>query len=1255
MSGGNLTVRFKVDTKWLQLPGREVPEYREGVLDAARHPLYREGELGRVYARKELARFTYIDKVTNGQEAYKKRGGSTRDYILEVVSKVIAVILSTLSVLMPLAFCYLPAWVPFGIGLPVILVLSIVQSQIKARIEIYKREQEFLPNLSRFVQKSTFKDLKIIGKEDLPVMDERLKSDEMMHADKIKQVKEGKRPLLEHPISPDSRFDLDAPSYQKHRVATIASRYDLEISPYLLQAVAAEYAGMPHKREKWEKVLNVQCDILAGAREGYFKEFSKKIEKKQEMAYEASQLPNSPLVDYPTITLRSDIESRVQLYNRFYLKLERLESLRKEGEALYGTAPEGWQQYLDLAEEAKAELEECEKKVESLEESLDAPILVPDFKPHRIFYRLNGETCRIEEQLLNWIAAHPSKRHKAIQAKLDSYIIQEMPTKEESKRLATWIDKHPLEADQTIVHLGLKFPMEFKTWMNKNQWMHFETPRDLCERFDLVRKSFPDRIQEVLTGQQLGVVFANWVKQHPDQIDRTIMDLVDHFPEELKGWIEKHPQMRFETARDLFHYSIKAVECFQAARRAFKDLKVETEAIDTFEKTMMIPLAVAIAGQSEAVEFKQKFKATFMKLPTIPFAKVPKKFIREKPSALKSRKIEEISLNKLLREFDSQMLFTNRARNYVLCIRLIALFTIEGIVACYFATPWLFWGLCVLAALGEGVSYYVDRKLEEMERKKQAIKLQHILRDHPEIDVIPGTKPHLQTLKEVQRKYGLEGVRPTWARILTEESGTPLETAGNHAEAVEATRDLAEEGSGLAAAYLEDALLNLYSQKNALQALNKNEPTLEGRIESMEKVLYPEEETREPKKLTPKEKLTKELREVAEKQREESQKQYQQRHQLEKELDGLTKHALYETNQMAILNCKQSHFDVLAQILPPDLLEKILSKEAIEEYLGKVDPSQKKRHAQALYNLAILQADQAVPTPSTLKAQLEKIQDTLKKIKDRRSQLLQDYCVNKIHEINAVIADVNSQHVKISKKFSENPVEETQKELKQNRAHYDSLLKALEEYQSGLLKSCYVPLVRERQLVGEALDKLAEKKIYMETKCKEFGQVSRRFAWLERLLTPQFVKEPVLQAEIDLLLKTLEMEPLELDSTIDVRQLLWDIKEKLSSFWTKFLSFEEEMSQLLKLPPAHRLILAKLLRKLQILQNDKDYKKKTKVDKKLNVTKARLKEIQEEMTLLMEKYGELSKQIRSESPADWYKREDGLPKQLPWVSGKKLL
>ena len=1295
MSGGDLTVNFKVDTSWLQLPRRGTPPYREG-------------EPGKVYARKELNRFVHIDKISDEQNAYATEGGSTRDYVLDVISKVIAVILPTLSVLMPLAVCYLPPWAPFGIGLPVILILSIVQSQIKSKIEIYKREQTFIPLFSDFLQHPTFKTLQPMGQEDLPVQDERLKSDEMMH----EEVEE-RRPLLKRPEKPDSRFDLDVPSYRYRTVATIANRYDVEISPYLQQAVAAEYAGMPHKQEKWIGVFNLQEDILAAAREGDFKAFSKKIAKREELSCES----NCPAVDYPPLTLRSYVKSLAELYNRFYLKIKSLDHLHKEGEALYSVSAEGWQQYLELAGTAKAQLEKCKEDADRLDEILFAP----DYALELIFYRLNAETRRIEEQLQKWIAAHPTKRHRAIQTRLDHYVIQVMFTENEFKRFTAWVNEHPHEANQKIVKLGQKFPIEFKAWMDKHPQLHFETARDLLERVGLIRKSFPHPIQEVLTAQQLGVVFVNWVEQHPDLIDQTILDLAGRFPKELKGWIEQHPQMRFETARDVFSRSVKVFELFQAAERAYKGLKKESHAIDAFEETIMAPLAAEISGQNGAVEFKQKFRAAVTKLPAIPFAK---EVIPEKTSPLKSRKIEEISLNKLLRDVDSQMIFTNRARKYGLRIPLVALFAIEAIVAFYLSTPWIYWGLGALAALGEGVSYYVDKKLQEMERKKQAIKLQYILRDHPEIGVVPGTKSHLKPVKQAQQKYGLDGVGATWARILTEDTGTPVESAQNLLAAAEATRTLAKEGSEVAATYLEAALLNLYSQRSVLQAIGKKDRAhsaqlrnLTKRIENIEKVMYSAEEAPEPKNPTPKQLLAKKLREAAEKQRQEAQKAHRQRHQLEKELDVLTKRTLYETNQMAIVNFKQFHFDAIAQILPSNFLERSLSqeekqkyldsidlslkqrhtsvlqvlsslqieklplaaaleaklkekaidqvyfdelvkmlpvlserrhtKEEVQEYLLRIDKSLKQRHAQALQNLSSFQTDEEVPTPSTLKVKREAIQANLTAIQNRRSELLHAYHDSKIKEIQTVIADVNSEHDKMSKKLSRHQKTDLQKEqernrlkkeqernllqkeLERNRAHHDNLLKALEEYKSGVRKSCYVPLARERQLVGEALDTLAEKEIYMETKRKEFRRVSRQFAILENL----FTSEPVLQAEIDLLLETLKMVPLPPDpeKPIVSDELLRNIKKKLGSFPfnllsndIKFLAFKEEIDQLRMLPPEQRLGLAQLLRKLQNLQNDKDYQSNNTVDTNAALAKENLKGIREEMVLLKKKYNELS-------------------------------
>ncbi|MFC2049272.1 hypothetical protein ACFLR2_01195 [Chlamydiota bacterium] len=759
MSGG----KFSVDISWKGLLHEAPPAY------AAQTP-------HSTIARKEKARFFYLQHIEDWRKSDAAIGAKWAK-VFDVASKVMAIVSASFSVLMPLAIFYLPAWVPWGIGIPLILALSYAQFKVKSKVEIYQREKEYVPLFDGFLKQPTVKGLQPTGEADLPATDERLKSDLMMRDELEKR----------HPAS-------------GKELASLANRLGLEVTPYLQQAVAAEQAGQSQIREKWKGVQNLTHDVTAAAREEDLPKFIKKMKEKEALAHEEPH----PTARYGPGTVRGSLQAVLQLYRSFCAQFKELDALRKQGEALYNASPDFWAAYAEEAAKVKGVLEQYGNERTA---HLDEFVLAPDFASQLVLYNLLDQTRQLKGALEAWIAAHPTKRHEAIRAQLQQYGKEEVLTKEQLKIFAQWIVKHPRGAEQKLIHVSKQLP------------------------------------------------------------------------EGLKSWVEKHPQMRFETVNDVYDRADDVSDHFIAAQAAFALLKVEEKALTTFETEFMTPLKGMITGQSGSSKFTRVLQTAFTKMPAIPFAKEP----LPKEESLRVRKVEEIHLNRLLKSIDSQMLFTNRVRKYALRIPLVVLFAIEGIAAIYLSTPWIFWGICVLALVGEGISYFVDRRLQQMERKKQAIKLQHILRDHPEIGVVPGTRLRLDAVKEVQKKYGLEGVRPTWARILTEEPNTLFEDP----------RTLAEEGSKEADAYLQNTLIHLRSWHVQTQD-RAQKKALRAEIKCIEKVLSPQVKEVSPKRV-----------------------QEEARQERLKAFDQVTRRILYQIKQLAYLQQAEKELQALNQ-LPQD-------------------------------------------------------------------------------------------------------------------------------------------------------------------------------------------------------------------------------------------------------------------------------------------------------------------------------------------------
>ncbi len=219
----------------------------------------------------------------------------------------------------------------------------------------------------------------------------------------------------------------------------------------------------------------------------------------------------------------------------------------------------------------------------------------------------------------------------------------------------------------------------------------------------------------------------------------------------------------------------QAIEKGYDAFQKQKDQLVNEQTLDQFKKTTMAPLNAIISQQGTQSKTRDILSVLLQKFPAEPFVEEE---LPENP-ILRRRKIEELRLDEMLKACDKEMLRTNMIRLLAVRGPLIILLIVEGILASIISGPWTFWGLCLLTMAGEGISYYVNYRLRLMERKKEAIKLQYILRDHPDIGAIPGNHPELAQLKEVQGKYGLEGIAPTWARALTDSQtvSQELETA----------------------------------------------------------------------------------------------------------------------------------------------------------------------------------------------------------------------------------------------------------------------------------------------------------------------------------------------------------------------------------------------------------------------------------------------------------------------------------------------
>jgi hypothetical protein len=643
---------------------------------------YSKTRFARPYTRQERARFFLIDSVESWQKECRSRS-ERRVKFLDVAAKIIRVFMAILSVFMCLAIFNFPAWVPWGLTLPAIFVLSIVSAKLGEKAEVAKRDMEFAPLLEEFLKTHSFKTLHPIGEWDLPEVDERLKSDLLMKEELQKR----------HPRSGKKIEDL-------------AQRLDLDLTPYLRQSVACRLAGITKTEEKWIKVTKA----LRESRGHLRKEDLQKWEKAGQETFGTAYQGLSPL-DFSPPTIKEHVEAVVRMYGTFSQVIFKVQQLAEEGEALYGAPyafPDkkgqlyaSWQKYLEDAISIKEQIDPLVEllKNETTADFSSAFTIMEEDALRLSLFKLIDNTRQIEANLKGWIAAHPQKRLAAFEEKIAAF-----------------------------------------------------------------EKKF----------------------------------------NEIKADIKLAPKMgeALRTAKQ------KLVALKSGLTESAGNDASRTQALDAFNKEVMAPLSLCMNLRGESSKVKIWFQAFFNKLPAAPFVR---ETLPKEDGPVRMRKVEEIRLNAMLQKIDAKMLRTNLIRVGLLRMPLYLLFAIEAIFAIYFSIPWFFWIGCAFAVASEGISYYIDYRLRQANRQKQAVKLQHVLLNHPDIGAIPGTLPRLAQLRQLQREYGLEGIRPTWARTLAEGEEV-LPKAQDLESAKKALSKLAKEGSKEAATYLEKHLILLRSK-----------------------------------------------------------------------------------------------------------------------------------------------------------------------------------------------------------------------------------------------------------------------------------------------------------------------------------------------------------------------------------------------------------------------------------------------------------
>ncbi len=748
----------------------------ESSLEKAKSVGTSEKHIQKALGKKELVRFYYIDSADMWINNYRAREGYWKQFYV-VLEKVITVASAILTILFPLAIYYLPAWAPWGIGLPLMFALGYAKDKFKGKIEVYKREEEFVPHLKELLKRFTPQALHPRGEWDLEKIDERLKSDVMMETELEKR----------HPASGKEIKDT-------------LVHYDLDISPYAQHSIAHEFAHI--ESQDWRSLQDQVRKWRALYRKAPMEEG---LEEEAELLHAAFAEGYGPglhrELDFWPETQRSSVEGLVAKYARVYhLAAENVRPEKKtcikafveEFKGLYEPYKffesevkgelQGWEKYLERVAAAKKKVDQLTEYSADLEQEL---------------LKLFDDGLQMKAKLVELIANHPLRRLEALGKQM-----------------------HEIQEKKKLNYEGLK-------------------------------------------------ALKAWIKKVPESSDKRCIDFFDgDFPEETKKWLLSFPKLRFEKPAVVLEQARKtrskineASKEFVTLQKASSEIAVTKEnyenfvqALDTFENEVAGPLHEFLALDGESLLTKC-LKAFYMRLPSVPFVK--EKLPDDDP-ILRSRKIAEIQIDMLLRQMDGDMLTTNRVRNYALRIPLALLLVVEAVAFFYLSSHWWFVGFSALSLAGEALSYYIDYRLQQMDKEKQAFKLQHHLEAHPNIGPFPGTRPQIETLKEVQNKYDLDGIRPTWARTLSVgESALMIPQDLNSAK--DFIQKLAETGSSQAAEYLKNQRVMTFAYWASLkEPPNELRKKLKAKVNGIDAALdyVPEPKEYKAKTVTDYEKLT---------------------------------------------------------------------------------------------------------------------------------------------------------------------------------------------------------------------------------------------------------------------------------------------------------------------------------------------------------------------------------------------------------------
>lgn len=437
--------------------------------------------------------------------------------ILDAADKIFFVLNTLISVGMILAVAFLPAWAPWGIGLPSILILGIIRTILNSKSESLKQRFEALLHLRGMVDSRSFKALLPKGEWDLPAIDPHLKSDAMMKDILMKS----------HPSGAlDIARMTSAVSPSKLGISKNQKCCDIEITPFVKIQAAHTFSQLPSYRDSWQSVIDCVSQAKKDLKERKVESY---LEEMGEARARALVIGGSP-PNMQHLSIRPGKEDYLHPIEAMQSSVKRLhreiESLHIRGAHLYNTFHTKWDAYVEKYSEFLELVYEWNRYEEDLSrlEEFGSGEMLNCFQMEIALRNYIDTSTTLRAELASWFSSHPTS---LMAEYLDHLAGQnsQMLSQAAVRMLGRYERTLPIEELTRTEEAEPELLSELKPWLEKHYDLRMETVGKIIQRHLAMRSTIQNgyaRLRQIgeLPFEQQALALSAYKKDHVSAINK---------------------------------------------------------------------------------------------------------------------------------------------------------------------------------------------------------------------------------------------------------------------------------------------------------------------------------------------------------------------------------------------------------------------------------------------------------------------------------------------------------------------------------------------------------------------------------------------------------------------------------------------------------------------------------------------------------------------------------------------------------------